>query len=46
VESKTNIMPGIRKNKLQRVGSDWQLAQRKILLDQSVLLSKNPTFFF
>jgi len=31
---------------LRRVGTDWQIAHRKILLDQNVLLSKNLTFFF
>jgi 3-phenylpropionate/cinnamic acid dioxygenase small subunit len=27
-------------------GNDWQIARRKIILDQNVLLSKNLTFFF
>jgi 3-phenylpropionate/cinnamic acid dioxygenase small subunit len=29
-----------------RGANDWQIARRKIILDQNVLLSKNLTFFF
>jgi 3-phenylpropionate/cinnamic acid dioxygenase small subunit len=46
VETETDILVGKREDKLRRVGSDWQIAHRKILLDQNVLLSKNLTFFF
>ena len=46
VETETDILVGKREDKLRRVGSDWRIAHRKILLDQNVLLSKNLTFFF
>src|SRR6516164_4325419 len=46
VETETDILVGKREDLLRRVGADWQIARRRILLDQNVLLSKNLTFFF
>ena len=46
VETETDILVGKREDVLRRVANDWQIARRKIILDQSVLLSKNLTFFF
>src|SRR5438132_3862486 len=46
VETETDILVGKREDRLRRVGADWRIAHRKILLDQNVLLSKNLTFFF
>jgi len=46
VETETDILVGKREDVLRRAGDSWQLARRKIILDQSVLLSKNLTFFF
>ena len=46
VETETDILVGKREDLLHRAGPDWQIARRKILLDQNVLLSKNLTFFF
>ena len=46
VETETDILVGKREDLLRRAGPDWQIARRKILLDQNVLLSKNLTFFF
>jgi 3-phenylpropionate/cinnamic acid dioxygenase small subunit len=46
VETETDILVGKREDVLRRVGEGWQIARRKILLDQNVLLSKNLTFFF
>ena len=46
VETETDILVGKREDLLRRVAGDWQIARRKILLDQNVLLSKNLTFFF
>jgi 3-phenylpropionate/cinnamic acid dioxygenase small subunit len=46
VETETDILVGKRQDLLRRVGNDWQIARREILLDQNVLLSKNLTFFF
>jgi 3-phenylpropionate/cinnamic acid dioxygenase small subunit len=46
VETETDILVGKREDLLRRAETDWQIARRKILLDQNVLLSKNLTFFF
>ena len=46
VETETDILVGKREDVLRRVGDGWQIARRKIILDQNVLLSKNLTFFF
>jgi 3-phenylpropionate/cinnamic acid dioxygenase small subunit len=46
VETETDLLVGKREDRLRRVGDDWQIARRTIILDQSVLLSKNLTFFF
>lgn len=46
VETETDILVGKREDRLRRVGDSWQIARRKIILDQNVLLTKNLTFFF
>ena len=46
VETETDILVGKREDRLRRVGESWQIARRKIILDQNVLLTKNLTFFF
>jgi 3-phenylpropionate/cinnamic acid dioxygenase small subunit len=46
VETETDILVGKREDVLRRAGNGWQIARRKIILDQNVLLSKNLTFFF
>lgn len=50
VETETDLLVGKREDWLRRVGdgqtNDWQIARRRIILDQNVLLSKNLTFFF
>jgi len=46
VETETDILVGKREDLLRRVGSGWQIARRKIILDQNVLMTKNLTFFF
>ncbi|MGH7038550.1 MAG: 3-phenylpropionate/cinnamic acid dioxygenase subunit beta, partial [Stellaceae bacterium] len=46
VETETDLLVGRREDVLRREGEDWKVARRKIILDQSVLLSKNLTFFF
>jgi 3-phenylpropionate/cinnamic acid dioxygenase small subunit len=46
VETETDILVGKREDLLRRAGEGWQLARRKIILDQNVLMSKNLTFFF
>ena len=46
VETETDILVGKREDLLRHINGEWKVAQRKILLDQNVLLSKNLTFFF
>ena len=46
VETETDILVGKREDLLRRVNGGWKIARRKIVLDQSVLLAKNLTFFF
>jgi 3-phenylpropionate/cinnamic acid dioxygenase small subunit len=46
VETETDILVGKREDLLRRGDAAWQIARRKIILDQNVLLSKNLTFFF
>lgn len=43
VETETDLFAGKREDVLRRADGGWQLAQRKILLDQNVLLPKNLT---
>jgi 3-phenylpropionate/cinnamic acid dioxygenase small subunit len=46
VETETDFLVGKREDVLRRVDGGWKIAYRKIVLDQSVLLAKNLTFFF
>jgi 3-phenylpropionate/cinnamic acid dioxygenase small subunit len=46
VETETDLLVGKREDVLRRVHGAWRIARRKIILDQSVLLVKNLTFFF
>ncbi len=46
VETETAILVGKREDTLRNVNGQWKIAQRKIILDQNVLLAKNLTFFF
>jgi 3-phenylpropionate/cinnamic acid dioxygenase small subunit len=46
VETETDILVGKREDVLRRVNGQWNIAQRKVILDQNVLLAKNLTFFF
>jgi 3-phenylpropionate/cinnamic acid dioxygenase small subunit len=46
VETETDILVGKREDVLRRVNGQWKIRQRKIVLDQNVLLAKNLTFFF
>jgi 3-phenylpropionate/cinnamic acid dioxygenase small subunit len=46
VETETDILVGKREDVLRRADGQWQIARRKIVLDQNVLLTKNLTFFF
>ncbi len=46
VETETDLLVGKRQDVLRRINAQWKIAQRKIILDQNVLLAKNLTFFF
>jgi 3-phenylpropionate/cinnamic acid dioxygenase small subunit len=46
VETETDVLVGKREDLLRRIDGQWRIARRKIILDQSVLLAKNLTFFF
>jgi 3-phenylpropionate/cinnamic acid dioxygenase small subunit len=46
VETETDLLVGKREDLLRRVDGGWRIARRKIVLDQSVLLTKNLAFFF
>ena len=46
VETETDVLVGKREDLLRRVNGGFKIARRKVVLDQSVLLAKNLTFFF
>ena len=45
VETETDLLVGKREDLLRREDGRWRIARRKVILDQSVLLAKNLTFF-
>ncbi len=46
LETKQDLFVGMRDDLLQRVGGDWRIAQRTILLDQTVVFADNLSVFF
>ena len=46
VETETDFLVGKREDLLRRVDGQWKIARRKIVLEQTVFLTKNQTFFF
>ncbi len=46
VETETDFLIGKREDTLRKVDGSWKIAERKIILDQNVLMAKNLTFFF
>ena len=46
VDTETDILVGKREDVLRKEAGQWKIAQRKVILDQGVLLVKNLTFFF
>ena len=46
VQTETDILVGKREDVLRKEAGQWKIAERKVILDQSVLLAKNLTFFF
>jgi 3-phenylpropionate/cinnamic acid dioxygenase small subunit len=45
VETETDVLVGKREDVLRRMDGRWKIARRMVILDQSVLLAKNLTFF-
>ena len=45
VETETDLLVGKREDTLRRVDGAWKIARRMVVLDQSVLLATNLTFF-
>ena len=46
LQDETDFFIGKREDMLRRVDGQWKIANRKIILDQNVLLAKNITIFF
>ncbi len=46
LQDETDFFVGKRQDVLRKVDGHWKIAQRKIILDQNVLLAKNITIFF
>jgi 3-phenylpropionate/cinnamic acid dioxygenase small subunit len=46
LQDEENLFIGKRQDVLRKVGSDWKIASRTMLIEQSVLLPKNLTIFF
>jgi 3-phenylpropionate/cinnamic acid dioxygenase small subunit len=46
LETETDFIAGRREDLLRRVDGGFRIAWRKIVIDQTVLLAKNLTFFF
>ena len=46
VQTETDFLIGKREDTLRKENGTWKIAERKIILDQNVLLAKNLTFFF
>ena len=46
VDTETDFLVGKREDVLRKDAGQWKIARRKVVLDQSVLLAKNLTFFF
>jgi 3-phenylpropionate/cinnamic acid dioxygenase small subunit len=45
-ETEQDFYVGARRDLLRRVDGDWRIAERKVVLDQNVLLAKNVSVFF
>jgi 3-phenylpropionate/cinnamic acid dioxygenase small subunit len=45
-ETEQDLYAGARRDRLRRYGGEWKLAERRVVLDQNVLLAKNVSIFF
>ena len=46
LETETDVLVGKRLDTLTKTDGQWKISNRKIILDQNVLLAKNLTIFF
>ncbi len=46
LQDETDFFVGKREDLLRKVEGQWKIANRKIILDQNVMLAKNVTIFF
>ena len=46
LETKQDLFFGRREDRLRQVDGSWKITRRKILLDQTVLMSDNLSIFF
>jgi 3-phenylpropionate/cinnamic acid dioxygenase small subunit len=46
VETESDLFVGKREDRLRRADGQWRIAERKIILDQNVLLAKNLSVLF
>jgi 3-phenylpropionate/cinnamic acid dioxygenase small subunit len=45
-ETEQDFYVGARRDRLRRVGGEWKIADRQLVLDQNVLTAKNLSVFF
>jgi 3-phenylpropionate/cinnamic acid dioxygenase small subunit len=45
-ETEQDFYVGARRDRLRRIDGEWKIAERKVTLDQNVLLAKNVSIFF
>lgn len=45
METETDLLVGLREDKLRRVGGSFEIVKRKIILNHQTLLAKNLSFF-
>jgi 3-phenylpropionate/cinnamic acid dioxygenase small subunit len=45
-ETEQDFYVGCRRDRLRRSDGDWKIAERRVILDQNVLLAKNVSIFF
>jgi 3-phenylpropionate/cinnamic acid dioxygenase small subunit len=45
-ETEQDFYVGTRRDLLRRTGGEWKIAERRVTLDQNVLLAKNISIFF
>lgn len=45
METETDLLVGLREDRLRRTGSSFQIVQRKVILNHHTLMAKNLSFF-